>query len=350
MSQVGDLFAAESGGIKVAKDSVGTLAVKLGSANAESKTNMRGSVINNSKSAALNLTVQGNTDFQKEVTVTSMTVNSGKTATMNATLKAGTVTNNGELKFADKATIIGGSMSNVKMSSEGISSTATDGTRGTISNADVQIAQLAADASFSIEDMMLTNTTITAATVKTNVTFDNVTVAGASALKGMQAAMTDAQLQVGMGGSAGTFSATTSMLSGITLKAGEGASLTVDLGDLSSHVPMGPGKYDLSVTLSGFSMDSYTNLADGSGLLIAADSWLGKLLAQSNNANVQISISQVAAGEAAVAGGGAATGVSYSTGNVGTIITINGLNVPEPTTSTLSLLALAGLCARRRRR
>lgn len=69
-----------------------------------------------------------------------------------------------------------------------------------------------------------------------------------------------------------------------------------------------------------------------------------------DQANVEISISQVAAGEAAVAGGGASTGVSYSTGSVGTIITINGLNVPEPTTSTLSLLALAGLCARRRRK
>ena len=69
-----------------------------------------------------------------------------------------------------------------------------------------------------------------------------------------------------------------------------------------------------------------------------------------DQANVEISISQVAAGEAAVAGGGASTGVSYSTGSVGTIITINGLNVPEPTTSTLSLLALAGFCARRRRK
>jgi hypothetical protein len=53
--------------------------------------------------------------------------------------------------------------------------------------------------------------------------------------------------------------------------------------------------------------------------------------------------------------GEAAPTVSYGYAaggsNVGTLtITITGLNVPEPTTSTLSLLALAGLCARRRRK
>jgi len=58
---------------------------------------------------------------------------------------------------------------------------------------------------------------------------------------------------------------------------------------------------------------------------------------------------------ASVSEGGSTGGVSVSysaaTGeNVGTIITITGLNVPEPTTATLSLLALAALAARRRRK
>ena len=159
--------------------------------------------------------------------------------------------------------------------------------------------------------------------------------------------MSDAQVaDDGSEGSKGTFKGSTTLLSGITMSAG--SSLTVDLGDLSSYAAMGPGKYDLSITLSGFSMADFVGAYADSALQFAADSWLGKLLAQSNNANVEISISQAAdAGEAAAAG--AATGVSYSTSSVGTIITITGLNVPEPTTATLSLLALAGLCARRRR-
>ena len=211
------------------------------------------------------------------------------------------------------------------------------------------LIQLQQDATFTIQDMTLTNTSISAATVDTKVSFDNVTVSGAVVLKNLKVAMSDAQVaDGGSEGSKGTFTGSTTLLSGITMSAG--SSLTVDLGDLSSYAAMGPGKYDLSITLSGFSMADFEGAYADSALQFAADSWLGQLLAQSNNAGVQITIAQAEAGAAAADAGGASTGVSYSTGNVGTIITINGLNVPEPTTSTLSLLALAGLCARRRRK
>ena len=43
--------------------------------------------------------------------------------------------------------------------------------------------------------------------------------------------------------------------------------------------------------------------------------------------------------------------VSYRvSGDVGSLVLVSMDVVPEPTTSTLSLLALAGLCARRRRK
>jgi hypothetical protein len=43
--------------------------------------------------------------------------------------------------------------------------------------------------------------------------------------------------------------------------------------------------------------------------------------------------------------------VSYRvSGDVGSLVLVSMAVVPEPTTSTLSLLALAGLCARRRRK
>ena len=261
-----------------------------------------------------------------------------------------TVANGTSLKLDAAATITGkdssdATMTKVQMSSAGISGTA-DG--ASVSNADVQIAQLAQDASFTIQDMTLTNTTITAATTETRVNLNNVS-GDATLAKGkfhMQG-----QLPVALvtpGGSAVEFSS--SALSGLTLNtADSSASLVVDLGDLSCLTPMGPGQYDLTITLSGFTMEDYSGLATGAGLVFAADSWLGSLLNQAHNANVQMTIAQAEAGAAAAAEGGSASGVSYSTGNVGTIITITGLNVPEPTTATLSLLALAALAARRRR-
>ena len=206
------------------------------------------------------------------------------------------------------------------------------------------LVQMQQDASFTIADMTLTNTSITAATVDTKVNLSNVSVGADSLVTLAKGAFTvQDQANVAMSGSACNF--TTSSYSGLVLGAAGEASITLNLGDLSQLNPMGPGVYDIAILLDGFQMTG-----DNASVLFAADSWLGQLLAQSNNAGVEISIRQAAAGEAATAGAGAATGVSYSTGNVGTIITINGLNVPEPTTATLSLLALAGLCARRRRK
>ena len=336
MTQVGDLFAAESGGIKIAEDSVGTLEVKLGSANAESVTNMRGSVINESDDAALNLTVQGNTDFQKDVTVTSMTVNAGKTATMNATLKADTV------NLADQATISGGTMSKVQMSSSGISGTA-DG--ASVSNADVQIAQLAADASFTIEDMTLTNTTITAATVDTHVDFKNVSgdVTLKTGIFGVE------MTTVGRGGSALTYeegapSITLSSTDAGAAKLMISANPTVDVSGSYGTYTL---TFNLNLQLDSSLVEPASNEAWGE--LVGFSGWLGTMLEE------QGAIFAGAAGDPVAQSTAPSVSYGYSAGsggsNVGTlVITINGLNVPEPTTSTLSLLALAGLCARRRRK
>ena len=90
----------------------------------------------------------------------------------------------------------------------------------------------------------------------------------------------------------------------------------------------------------------------GTGLLFAADSWLGQLLAGQGAAEY---VSGSLETPAELASNTTVT-VQYAgmTGeggaNVGTIITITGLSIPEPTTTTLSLLALCGLVARRRRR
>lgn len=343
-----------SAGVEM-NDSVGTLKVFVGHAtgadNAKEVTEFTpgdglttvNGVIKNNSTGNLELTALNNAVFNKDVTVTSMTVNEGKTATMNATLKAGTVTNNGELKLSDKATITGGTMSKVQMDSAGITGTASG---ASLSGAQVDIERLAEEATFTIEDMTLTNTTITAASVN-SVKFSNVTVTGHTVLK-MQAAMQMAPV-VGMGGSAVSFE--TSSYSGITLNtAVADNTLAVDLGDLSCLTPMGPGQYELSITLNGlqFSTD-YAEMAAGSGVLFTQDSWLGKLL-EGQGATQFVADAETGA---PVGSGGGGVSVSYSAAaggsNVGTIITITGLNVPEPTTATLSLLALAALAARRRR-
>ena len=83
--------------------------------------------------------------------------------------------------------------------------------------------------------------------------------------------------------------------------------------------------------------------------LVGFDGWLGTMLGNQN------ATYQVADGAAQVSEGASTPAVSYGYaagegGSVGTLtITISGLNVPEPTTATLSLLALAALAARRRR-
>ena len=272
---------------------------------------------------------------------------------MNATLKAGTVTNNGILKLGSTATITGGTMGNVKAQASGIfAADTTDGAKGSISNANVELAQLAEEDPFTIQGMTLTNTTITAATEDTKVNLHNVEAS--NVILAMGKFSTDAPMSVvGAGGTA--FSASTSAIaegSSITINASAGASLAVDLGDLSCVTAMGPGKYDLSITLSGIGFDFYENLTAGSGIIFAADSWLGKLLiAQGATAYVSGAVETLASESYSAAIGGVS--VSYSAaigGNVGTDITITGLYVPEPASATLGLAALMMLCARRRRK
>jgi|GEM_PF-3329106 len=286
--------------------------------------------------------------LSKNVNVTKLQVNNGKTATLSGesnSITAGNVTISQQ----------NASLSNVTVQGSTISATnTTDGAKGSISNANVALAQLQEDASFTIQDMTLTNTTVTAATVGTKVKLQNVTASNVVLDKGKFS--TDAPMSVvGAGGTA--FSASTSAItedSSITINASTGASLAVDLGDLScvTETAMGPGKYDLSITLSGVGFDSYENLTAGSGIIFTADSWLGQLLtAQGATAYVNGAVETPASVSEGGSTGGVSVSYSAATGeNVGTIITITGLNVPEPTTATLSLLALAALAARRRRK
>jgi hypothetical protein len=214
---------------------------------------------------------------------------------------------------------------------------------------DTALLQLQADASFSIKDMALSNVAISAANAETKVNLTNVTATAVQLAQG-SFTMTD---KIAFDGAVGTYSVegstasfTTGQLNGITLNNANGAaSLTVDLGELPDCLQDGK-TYNITIALSGFHMAAY----DDPGLLFAADSWLGKLLADQNA--VYVNAGDVESATTLAANNNTVT-VKYAamTGeNVGTIITITGLTIPEPTTSTLGLVALAALVTRRRRK
>ena len=281
----------------------------------------------------------------------TLTVNDGNDLTA-VTATSGSVAVNSDAVKINNVTVGTGENRKVSLQNDALVITATDSTaEATMTQkADTQgsLSRLQEDASFTIQDMTLTNTTITAATTRTRVNLNNVSVAaGSVATLAKGAFAVQNQATVGTGG--GEVDFTTSSYSGFTLGSAESAaSITLNLGDLSQVKPMGPRVYEsITILLEDFHMTE-----GNASILFAADSWLGQLLS-SQGANAYVSGSLDAPASVSEGGSGSSVSVSYSaaTGdNVGTIITITGLNVPEPTTSTLSLLALAALAARRRRK
>ena len=243
----------------------------------------------------------------------------------------------------------------VSISANGAAATLT-------AKSDNALAQLQANASFTIQDMTLSNVKLSAvegASVVLNNVSGTAELAGAGSYNiGTGAAqytlgMTPAQvgtIENDKGGTALTlsYSSNTAItMSGTGSRLLLSADPTVDANGIF-------GTYNLTLTLN------YTLAGDLASAetvnwqeLVGFTGILGDLLtAQTAEATVDL-----AEGEAAVAAAGTTPTVEYNYtapgegAQVGTlVITINGLNVPEPTTATLSLLALAALAARRRRK
>ena len=293
----------------------------------------------NENQGTLNLEIDTTEDatLSKDVNVSKIVVNNtAKLTGENNSITAGNATIGRQ----------NASLSNVTVQGSSIAATVnTNGAKGSMSNADVQIAQLAADASFTIQDMTLTNTTITAATVDTHVDLKNVSgdVTLKTGIFGVE------MTTVGRGGSALTYeegapSITLSSTDAGAAKLMISANPTVDVrGSYGTYTLT----FNLNLQLDSSLGEPASNEAWGE--LVGFSGWLGTLLEE------QGAVFAGAAGDPVAQSTAPSVSYGYSAGsggsNVGTlVITINGLNVPEPTTSTLSLLALAGLCARRRRR
>lgn len=213
---------------------------------------------------------------------------------------------------------------------------------------DNALAGLQDSTSFTIRDMVLEHATLTAGNDATNpVMMQNVGFRqvelnqGAFTLRNSPSTMSQAE-------SGNTLLSYTTGISGIT----NGAALTL-LADPGKAAGSVTGLVDLEFVFTGFS----TDLAYGTGSLaglkeaygIEFGGVLGEMLHPAadteNMLNVASTISTDSADTWAL-NFGAGTGINE--GNL--VITISGLSIPEPTTSTLSLLALVALAARRRRR
>jgi len=251
-----------------------------------------------------------------------------------------TVTNGNTIGMGNTINVGDSAVSIVSIGANGADATLT-------AKSDTALAQLQEDASFTIQDMTLTNTTITAATVDTKVNLQNVE--GSTALLAKGAFTLNATPTVGLAPS-GEGHGTLSYSNGLAIATTDNsASLTLNLDVVNAVAGDAHGTYDLTITLSGFG-DGFTVTQDILSMVgFDSTSWLGQaLVSQKAEYTVVTEQTPATAGEGGVPTVSYAAGTGASVGSL--VITIAGLNVPEPASATLGLAALMMLCSRRRRK
>ena len=319
----GEVFSStvDGGGVENRTDN--KLLVNIGSS--ESDTSFNGSIGKTPGAGAVELNVtHNNVTFNKEVNVDKLSVAQGASAQLGNTMTVGGVS----FSASESAT----AESPAKLLANGSSA----------------LAQLQADASFTIQDMTLSNVKLSAvegaSVALNNVSATNTLLAGGgdftlNATPTVEVAAND------------TTTGRISYTCGLGVESG--SSFTLNLDVINAVRPDQHGTYDLSITLSGFGSDFRITSEEAILGMVKFDasSWLAQAL-EEQGAEWRAEIT--ASTENTVVTQSSVPTVTYSAGtgeNVGTlVITINGLNVPEPTTATLSLLALAALAARRRRK
>ncbi len=185
-----------------------------------------------------------------------------------------------------------------------------------------EASPVSAAASYAVSNIDFVNTTLTAM-AGSGVTLSNVSFDAASAVKGDGSGMhllagqanvlTLANNPMQVDTQAGTITYTTTQLDGFTLAGGAGLLLDASALNLPA---VAYGEYTMSIVLAGFTATDATP-----SVTITGQRW--------DSAGT--------------------VDYSWATGNVGLVATFTAM-VPEPATSTLSLLALAALAARRRRK
>ena len=285
--------------------------------------------------AALNLTVDTakGTTFQKAFDVNSLTVNNGATAAVTTTSRAGNVQISGR-QASDSATIANGMTITGNSISGGMAEQAT--------------LAFTTDADNSVSAATLQSVTLT------SVTGSRVTMADIEAsdvyLMGLgvdfysivtqtQFTVTEAAVEGGKAFNEVRFES--DIFDGMTL-ANDGATATIGVSNEVDWAAFGVNDAlsNVTIMLTGFTLEGYSsgegwpteNLVFYTGLTTdAAEAGVSALL------NLDLQKYDV---------------VTYNQTNAGLEIRLEHLSahsIPEPTTATLSLLALAALAARRRR-
>ncbi|MBQ8376792.1 MAG: PEP-CTERM sorting domain-containing protein, partial [Akkermansia sp.] len=324
-TKAGNVFDGDSERAGVENASAYKLTVNVGSSAENGDITFDGT-IGKTGNGAVELNVTNNkVTFNKTVNVDKLTVAQGASAQLGNTMTVGGVT----FTATDHAT----AESPAKLTGAG----------------DNALVAMQSATSFSISDMTLSNVKLSAvegaSVALTNVSGTAELAGAGNYTLGMVGAMENDN-----GGTALTLKYTSDLA--ITMS-GTGSRLLLSA-DPTADVNGIFGTYNLTLTLN------YTLAGDLASAetvnwqeLVGFTGVLGDLLtAQTAEATVDL-----AEGEAAVAAAGTAPTVEYNYTAPGEgaqvgmlVITINGLNVPEPATSTLSLLALAALAARRRRK
>ncbi len=311
--------------------------------------------------AKLKITANNNADTTN-ISVGKVTVDNGKYAELlrdnnqNVTLKTTAVEATGQLKanvgFAvgDNLNVAKKGSSNIILNGVGISDSGITKTKGasaaTISHADITVGDtsgaetllaLADAVSYNISDVALVDTNITS---QEQLTVSHVSLDAASSISAAAGSTLSGANHLTLSGTEnverdGTV-ITSVQMSGLTLQTG--SSLTLGMGnhEYAEGVKIGD---TFSIKLSDFSwqdlvdasVESYTaeSYADAHGGASLDDVFKVLAIGSSDTHQSYYSVLNVA---------------KYETGIVIEV------QVPEPTTATLSLLALAGLAARRRRK
>ena len=321
----GTLFADAAAGVYMNQSVDGKFAVIVGHDSKD--TTMRGTVSNAGSAGELNLTVQGNTTFEADVTATQVTVNSGKTA-----------------KLGDVATISGQNgnavLTKVHMNSVGISGTANAGA----SSVKDALLELKSGASFTVKDVDLSNVTLSAEAKDTLVQLQNVT--GVATL---QTGPYEVQAVKSAAAVASTTTLNYELAGAVELTLANSETAVVIMANPWADCGEEMAAYDLTFSMN-LTLGEGFSVADMTGEdwrdLVSFGGAFGELL------DAQGAIYGVTQDDIAALTDNPFVFYDYSvTDGIGSLVVrVQGVTIPEPTTATLSLLALAALAARRRRK
>lgn len=290
--------------------------------------------------SAVDIAAGGVTNYA-DTTVASGASLSAVSFTNHATLSAGGVS----LSSADGTAA--SAMQNVLVTDKGVTGSAGAATPGSMENT---ILHMQSETSFSLENMVLENVTVTADDLDASLALRRVQgeieLQSGTAMLHLEAAASDESADASVGQIRYEASMT-------NLSKSEGAHLVL-MTDKSGIDFSRYGMYNVSVTLEGLSanLSSAGSLSELHAANIYLGGWLDKMLQNQVNPYAAVSL---ALSDEELSSALAAPSVSYVyTGDANTAgsltIEIIGLAVPEPASAALSLAALAALAARRRRR